>query len=251
MPLHRLLGQVRDPVPVYGSGGFVSQTDASLVADLTDWTDRQGITRVKIKVRQSWGRDPGRDVARTTLARQTVGDHVELFVDANGGYTPGQARRLGRAYDDLGVAWFEEPMSSDSLDDLAALRQVLRCDIAAGEYGNGARYAARMLAAGAVDCLQVDITRCAGLTEWMRCAAVAASFGVDISAHCAPSLHLAPAACVPSLRHIEYFADRARLEPTMFSGVITPDGGVPRPSPDSGNGLRLRSSAESYRLASQ
>ncbi|MGI8693567.1 MAG: enolase C-terminal domain-like protein [Geodermatophilaceae bacterium] len=100
LPLHVLLGQVRDEVPVYGSGGFVSQTDAELVAQLLGWVDDLGIPRVKIKVGEGWGSQPARDLARTRLARQTIGDDVELFVDANGGYSPGQARRLGRAYDD-------------------------------------------------------------------------------------------------------------------------------------------------------
>lgn len=247
LPLHRLLGAVRDTVPVYGSGGFVTQDDAELASALNGWTQTCGISRVKIKVAEGWGGNPARDLARVALARRTVGDEVELFVDANGGYTPAQARRLGASYDDLGVTWFEEPVSSDSLVDLALLRRALRSDVAAGEYGDGVRYATRMLAAGAVDCLQVDVTRCAGLTEWLRCAAVAAGFGVEVSAHCAPSLHVAPAACVPNLRHIEYFADHARLEPMLFSGVLRPEGGVVQPAEEPGNGLRLLEHAEQFR----
>jgi len=246
--LHTLLGQVRDTVPVYGSGGFTSQDDTTLIDQLHAWIDTQGITQVKIKVGEDWGRHPERDLARTTLTRRTVGEPVDVFVDANGAYTPGQARRLGRAYDDLGVTWVEEPVSSDSLSDLAALRRALRCDIAAGEYGHGARYTQQMLTAEAVDCLQIDITRCAGLTEWMRCAAIAASAGLDVSAHCAPALHVAPAMCVPNLRHIEYFADHARLEPLLFTGVLTPQAGVLRPSDLPGNGLALRPAAVTYRI---
>ena len=247
VPLHTLLGPVRDAVPVYGSGGFVSQNDTELVAQLNGWVHDLGITRVKIKVGQDWGSQPARDLARTELARRTVGDDVELFVDANGGYSPGQARRLGRAYDDLGVSWFEEPLSSDDLPGLAALRGVLRCDIAAGEYIDGVRTATRMVAAGAVDCLQLDVTRCAGITEWLRCTAVAAGFGLDVSGHCAPSLHVAPAMAVTNLRHLEYFADHARLEPMLFHGVLQPDGGMLRPTSEIGNGLGLRPEATAFR----
>lgn len=247
LPLHRLLGAVRDQVPVYGSGGFVSQSDDELVAQLRGWVDDLGIPQVKIKVGEAWGSEPARDLARVRLARETIGDDVELFVDANGGYSPAQARRLGRAYDDLGVTWFEEPLSSDDLPGLAALRCALRCDIAAGEYIDGIRTATRMLAAGAVDCLQIDVTRCAGISEWLRCASIAAGFGLDVSAHCAPSLHASPAAAVPNLRHIEYFADHARLEPMLFDGVLRPDGGYLQPSREPGNALRLRPEAENFR----
>lgn len=247
VPLHVLLGPVREQVPVYGSGGFVSQTEAELVDQLRGWVDDLGISQVKIKVGEAWGAEPERDLARARLARQTIGDEVELMVDANGAYSPGQARRLGRAYDDLGVTWFEEPLSSDDLPGLAALRGTLQCDIAAGEYVDGVRTATRMLSAQAVDCLQIDVTRCAGITEWLRCAAVAAGFGLSVSAHCAPSLHAAPAACIPNLRHVEFFADHARLEPMLFDGVLSAAGGVLRPSQDVGNGLRLRPEAERFR----
>ncbi len=246
LPLDRLLGRCRDQVPVYGSGGFVSMTDAELVAQLRRWTQEQGIPRVKIKVGESWGSAPRRDLARTRLTRETVGDDVDVFVDANGGYSAGQARRMGAAYDDLGVVWFEEPVSSEHLADLRMLRGALRCDIAAGEYLSSAIEAQQMCAAQAVDCLQLDATRCGGITGWFQAAAVAAGHGLQISAHCAPSLHLAPAACTPNLRHIELFADHERLESMLFDGVPTTLGGSLRPPDRPGNGLRLLPDAEEF-----
>jgi L-alanine-DL-glutamate epimerase-like enolase superfamily enzyme len=216
LPLDRLLGRARDRVPVYGSGGFVSLDDAQLTAQLRHWTEDLGIPRVKIKVGERWGAAADRDLARTRRTKEVVGEHVEVFVDANGGYDEGQARRMGRAYDDLGVTWFEEPVSSDDLAGLASLRRSLTADVAAGEYADSVGYAERMCAAGAVDCLQLDVTRCAGITEWLRAGAVAAGHGLEVSAHCAPSLHLAPALALPNLRHVELFADHERLEPLLF-----------------------------------
>ncbi|GAB3893429.1 glycoside hydrolase family 15 protein [Kibdelosporangium lantanae] len=84
------------------------------------------------------------------------------------------------------MRWFEEPVSSDNLAGLGALREVTTVDIAAGEYGYDLPYFARM--APVVDCLQVDVTRCGGYTEWARAAAVAAAAGIEVSAHCAPNL---------------------------------------------------------------
>jgi L-alanine-DL-glutamate epimerase-like enolase superfamily enzyme len=246
-PLDRLLGRSRDAVPVYGSGGFVSMSDEELVGELRRWTAELGISRVKIKVGQDAGRAADRDLARTQLARDTIGGDIELFVDANGGYRPGQARRLGASYDDVGVTWFEEPVPSAQLADLRMLRESLRCDIAAGEYLSSAAEAERMCSARAVDCLQLDVTRCAGITGWLQAAAVAGAHGLEVSAHCAPALHVAPAASIPNLRHIELFADHERIERLLFEGAPVVDRGQLRPSQEPGNGLRLTSQAERFR----
>jgi len=247
LPLDRLLGRCRDAVPVYGSGGFVSLSDEELVAQLGGWVHDHGIPRVKIKVGEGWGTATDRDLARTALARRTVGDGTELYVDANGGYSPGQARRLGAAYDDLGVSWFEEPVSSQDLAGLHLLRRVLRADVAAGEYLSSAQEAQRMCAAQAVDCLQLDVTRCGGITGWLQAAAVAQSHGLQVSGHCAPALHLAPACSVQSLRHLELFADHARLEAELFEGVPSVREGTLAPPDAPGNGFALSRRAEPYR----
>ena len=104
LPLHRLLGAVREHVPVYGSGGFTAYDERQLREQLTHWALEQRIPRVKIKIGESWGTDPTRDLRRMHQARTIVGEDVELFVDANGGYTaqagdPRHARRRrpGRA----------------------------------------------------------------------------------------------------------------------------------------------------------
>jgi L-alanine-DL-glutamate epimerase-like enolase superfamily enzyme len=246
LPLDRLLGRARDSVPVYGSGGFVSLDDEALTAQLRHWTDALGVAQVKIKVGERWGRAPDRDLARAHRARAVMGNDVELFVDANGAYTVGQARRLGHAYDDLGVTWFEEPVSSDDLTGLAGLRQQLRCDVAAGEYADSSSYAERMCGSGAVDCMQLDVTRCAGITGWVSAAAVADGHGLQVSGHCAPSLHLAPALSVPNVRHLELFADHERLEPMLFDNVPTVIGGHLVPTGECGNGMRVASRAEQY-----
>ena len=96
LPLHRLLGAVRDDVPIYGSGGFTTDPEDLLREQVDGWV-AQGIPRVKIKIGESWGGDVRRDLERVRLVRQTVGPDVEVYVDANGGYTAQQAVRLGRS----------------------------------------------------------------------------------------------------------------------------------------------------------
>jgi L-alanine-DL-glutamate epimerase-like enolase superfamily enzyme len=250
-PLARLLGAVREEVPVYGSGGFTSLSDDQLVEQLTGWTQEDGIPRVKMKIGTDRGGRERRDLERVALARRAVGDEVELYVDANGGYGRKQAVRVGRALADLDVRWFEEPVSSDDLDGLREVRDQCQLDVAAGEYGADLPYFQRMVAAGAVDCLQADVSRCAGITEWLRVAAVAAAHNLELSGHCAQSLHSHPAAAIPNLRHLEYFADHARVDRLLFDGVLDPVGGMLRPDQSRpGLGLELkRADAERYRRA--
>jgi L-alanine-DL-glutamate epimerase-like enolase superfamily enzyme len=244
-PLHRLFGAVRDAVPVYGSGGFTTLTDEQLAEQVAGWLDA-GCTAVKIKIGESWGTRAGRDLARVRQLRELAGHDAELMVDANGGYSPGQARRVGAALDELGVVWFEEPVSSDDLAGLALLRGVLRCDVAAGEYLSDAVETARMVPA--VDCLQLDATRCGGYTGWLRCAALATAAGLQVSAHCAPSLHAPVAAALPELRHVEWFADHARLEPLLLDGTPPVRGGALQLAERPGHGMSLRPSADRWRV---
>ena len=241
LPLHRYLGAVRDEVPVYGSGGFTSYDESQLRDQLVGWTAEQGIGRVKIKIGESWGTRPKRDLERMRQAREVIGDDVELFVDANGGYSRKQAIRVIREASDLDIRWFEEPVSSDDLEGLREVRDAVLPDVAAGEYGYDLVYFRRMCESGAVDCLQADVSRCGGITEWRRVAAVAASHGLDISGHCAPHLHAHVAAATPNLRHLEWFHDHTRIESAFFDGTLDPTGGSVHPdSAVSGHGLTLR-----------
>jgi L-alanine-DL-glutamate epimerase-like enolase superfamily enzyme len=186
LPLITLLGAVRESVPIYGSGGFTSYSDAQLQDQFSRWVE-QGITRVKMKV----GRDAVEDVRRVGAARMAIGPSTELFVDANGAYSRKRALEQAEKFSDANVSWFEEPVSSDDLAGLRLLRDRAPAgiEIAAGEYGYDAGYFRRMLAAGAVDVLQADATRCGGITGFLQAAALCEAHHVPLSAHTAPSVH--------------------------------------------------------------
>jgi L-alanine-DL-glutamate epimerase-like enolase superfamily enzyme len=246
-----LFGRARDSVPVYGSGGFTTYDDETTATQLATWVEDWSIPRAKIKIGQSWGADPDRDLARVALARRVIGD-AELYVDANGGYGVKQAIRLGHSLaDQHNVTWFEEPVSSDDLAGLNQVREAFSGDVAAGEYGYSLDYFAKMLQANAVDCLQADVTRCGGYTVWRQVAALAGAHHRTLSAHCAPNLHAHVAASIPNLRHLEYFHDHHRIETTLFDGALSPNGGTMSPDPSRpGHGLMLRESvANTYRIA--
>jgi L-alanine-DL-glutamate epimerase-like enolase superfamily enzyme len=227
LPLALLLGRWRDAVPIYGSGGFTTYSDGELRDQLGGWVERDGCAWVKMKI----GTHPADDPRRVAVARAAIGDHG-LFVDANGALTGKQALALAeRMARDAGVLWFEEPVSSDDLAGLRLLRRraPAAMEIAAGEYGYDADYFRNMLAAGAVDVQQADATRCGGVTGFLQVAALCDAHHIDLSAHCAPALHLHVACAVPRLRHLEWFHDHVRIEHMLFDGAPTPQQGAIRP----------------------
>jgi L-alanine-DL-glutamate epimerase-like enolase superfamily enzyme len=238
LPLVRLLGIVRERVMIYGSGGFTSYTNDRLASQLAGWIE-SGLTAVKMKV----GRYAGEDLSRVRAARRAIGPDAALFVDANGGYDRKQALRLANAFADSQVTWFEEPVSSDDVDGLRLVRDRAPAgmDITAGEYGYDAFYFRHMLSAGAVDVLQADATRCAGITGFMQAATLCEAQPLPLSAHCAPSLHVHPCCALMPVRHLEYFYDHVRIERLLFDGVLEPVGGAMAPDLSRpGLGLELK-----------
>jgi len=245
-----LLGAAHAEVPVYGSGGFTTYSEEQLTHQLRRWAEEEDIARVKIKIGQDRGTRTDRDLERIHHARQVIGPDVELFVDANGAYSAKQAIRVMHACREARVTWYEEPVSSDDLAGLRLVRENVAADVTAGEYGSDVDYFQRMCASGAVDCLQIDATRCGGFTEWLRAAAVAQSHELAVSGHCAPNLHAHVAAATPNLRHLEWFHDHVRIEGMAFDGVLSPLGGSVRPARGlPGHGLVLQAAElEQYQV---
>ncbi len=245
LPLAKLLGMSQTGVPAYGSGGFTSYSIDQLTDQLRGWVE-EGITAVKMKI----GTHPEDDIDRVSAARKAIGPEARLYVDSNGAYFRKQALEMARRFADLDVTWFEEPVSSDDLEGLRLIRDSAPAgmEIAAGEYGYDLGYFERMLDAGAVDVLQADATRCAGITEFLRAGALASARSLRLSAHTAPSLHTPACCALPAACNIEYFHDHTRIEQMLFDGARKPVHGVL--SPDlarPGLGLELkRADAEPY-----
>jgi L-alanine-DL-glutamate epimerase-like enolase superfamily enzyme len=247
--LASLLGRFREAVPIYGSGGFTSYSDDDLRDQLSGWVERDGCRAVKMKV----GSDSERDPYRVREAKHAIGERV-LFVDANGAYARKQALALADVFaKEADVRWFEEPVSADDLSGLALIRERAPAgmDIVAGEYGYDIDYFHRMLGADAVDVQQADATRCGGYTGFLQAAALCEAHHIDLSAHCAPSLHLPVACAAPRLRNIEWFHDHVRIEHILFDGAPTPRDGEIRPDlARPGIGLTFKfQDAERFRVA--
>jgi L-alanine-DL-glutamate epimerase-like enolase superfamily enzyme len=247
IPLVSLLGAAREAVPIYGSGGFTSYSVERLREQLAGWVKSEGCRWVKMKI----GATPQDDLARVRAARDAIGA-AGLFVDANGAYERKEALAFAERFADLDVCWFEEPVSSDDLDGLRLMRDraPARLEIAAGEYGYEQFYFHRMLAAGAVDVLQADATRCGGYTGFLKAASVADAYAMPLSAHTAPALHLPVCCAAPRLRHLEWFHDHVRIEHMLFEGAPHARAGEIRPDLSRpGHGLAFKlSDAEHFAI---
>ncbi len=246
-PLVDVLNRARPAAPAYGSGGFCNYSVDRLQRQLADWVD-QGMTMVKMKV----GRHPEDDVARVEAAREAIGDDAELFVDANGAYARKAALRFAEAFAERGVTWFEEPVSSDDRDGLRLLRNAgpPSVDIAAGEYGYDLYHFRDLLRAGAVDVLQIDVTRCGGITSFLAAGELARAHAVDVSAHTAHNASVHAACALPHARHVEYFHDHVRIENRLFDGALRAEDGMLAPDRSRpGMGLTFkRQDAEDHRV---
>ena len=247
VPLVNLLGKVRDEIPAYGSGGFISYNEKQLLDQLTGWAS-DGFQFVKMKI----GRDPIVDLKRVELVQKALNGKAELFVDANGAYSRKQALQQAQRFADLGVTWFEEPVSSDDRIGLHLLVErapaVLR--IAAGEYNYTLDDPRLLIEAQAVDVMQADVTRCGGITNFIKIGSLCEVHHYPYSAHTAPSIHASLCCSLPAAENVEYFHDHVRIEHIFFDGAITVKNSKLKPDL-SREGLSLelkRSDAEKFKV---
>lgn len=248
-PLVKLLGQVREGIQGYGSGGFTSYSEKELIRQLTGWAS-DGFQCVKMKI----GRHPDQDVERVTAVQKALKGRAQLYVDANGAYDRQQALHKSQQFGELGVTWFEEPVTSDDRIGLRFMveRAPAVMKIAAGEYIYVLDDARLMIEAQAVDVLQTDVTRCGGVSNFLKIGHVCETYHFPYSAHTAPSMHATLCCSLLPAMNLEYFYDHARIENMIFDGAIQPVSGNLKPDLSRpGFGLELkRPDAEKFQTFS-
>ena len=130
LPLAKLIGAHRDAVPTYDTSGGFLHTPIEQVLENASASLAAGIGGIKIKVGQP---DWGEDLRRVRLVREHLGADVPLMVDANQQWDRGTAMRMGRALDEFGLAWIEEPLDAYDVEGHAHLNRTLSSPIASGE----------------------------------------------------------------------------------------------------------------------
>lgn len=178
-PVWRMLGGSARAVPVYGSGGWLSYSDAELVAEVTGYAKR-GFNAVKVKV---GAEDPRRDLERLRLVREAVGPGVRVMMDANQGLSVDAALSLAFAARELGIAWFEEPIDHTDFDGYAKVREGAGIPIAMGEREYDLVALRELARRRAIDLWQPDLLRLGSVEAWRASAALADSLGIPVLPH--------------------------------------------------------------------
>ncbi|MBY0527808.1 MAG: mandelate racemase/muconate lactonizing enzyme family protein [Gemmataceae bacterium] len=222
LPLYKLLGGAREAAPVYGSdAGWLWMSPKDLIEASRGYLE-QGMMGVKIKV----GGDPEADADRLTQVREAIGEDPWLAVDANQRYDYGTALAMGRFFEEeIGVDWFEEPISCEDVDGHARLCERLEVPIAVGETLFGRDEFERYLDKGAVDVLQPDVTRLGGLTAWLKVAALAEQRQRPLAPHLMPEVAVHLACGLPGVQVVEYmpwFFTAFVETPAIANGQIVP-----------------------------
>ncbi|MFI7671551.1 enolase C-terminal domain-like protein [Nocardia sp. NPDC049526] len=161
------------------SAGWLGYSDAKLTR-LAQRAVADGFGTIKIKV----GRDPDEDVRRVMLARHAIGPDIGLAVDANQRWGVDEAAEWISRLAPAGLSWVEEPTSPDDILGHAEIRRrVAGVPISTGEHGQNRILFKQLLQAGAVDILQIDAARVAGVNENLAILLLAAKFGVPVIPH--------------------------------------------------------------------
>jgi D-arabinonate dehydratase len=197
LPIHNMLGGFKKNVPVYGSGGWHTLSDAELVAECQDYA-RKGINAYKFKI------GTPRDEERISLLREEMGEDFILFADANQKYNVREAVETSFMLAEHGVAWFEEPVYADTLDDLAEVAEKSMVPVGAGENAYMRWGFREMCERRAVGYLQPDVTRCGGITEFMKVAHLADAFNISLSSHLAHEVSISLVGACPRGHMVEY-----------------------------------------------
>jgi L-alanine-DL-glutamate epimerase-like enolase superfamily enzyme len=213
-PVHRLLGTFRDRIPAYAMVGWMNYGEDDLKRTCTRAVEA-GFRGVKMKVGCP---TLEADVRRIEVVRSAIGPGIALMVDANQSLTTAEALRRGRAFQSLGVYWFEEPLPALDFDGYAELAQALDMPIATGENLYGRRPFARLIAKRGVDIVQADLRRAGGPTEITAIGAIADGFGLPYASHAGGPVHLNLLATMPNAAWLECGMPGPGTKPVLEQG---------------------------------
>jgi L-alanine-DL-glutamate epimerase-like enolase superfamily enzyme len=185
-PIYKLLGGAwRTSLPFYASIGGNGVRSIDEVLRVVEQRLKDSPAAVKIRFDNDRtrldGDIPG-DIAKARAVRQLVGDGFPLAFDANNGYSTGGAIRVGRALEELGYWWFEEPVQHYHIRAMGEVAQRLDITVSAGEQTYTLSGVADLIIAG-VRMVQPDIVKMGGITGLQRCAALAHAHGVELVPH--------------------------------------------------------------------
>jgi L-alanine-DL-glutamate epimerase-like enolase superfamily enzyme len=222
LPLWRFLGADRDRVPAYASSGlWLDRSVDELVAEAQAFV-AAGHRAMKMRL----GRSHDEDLGRARALRAALGPGVRLLADVNQGWDETTAIRTGRALEEIGLYWLEEPLPYEDLEGAARVAAALDTPIASGESEYGWLGMKRYLDARACDILMPDLQRMGGITGYLKAVDLCEAYQAPVSSHLfveasGPVLATAPHAVL--LEHMDWwqelFDDRL---PIVEGAVVLP-----------------------------
>jgi mandelate racemase len=235
-PVARLLGGAPQPVPAYNSKGLGIMPLKPLVKEAIELVE-EGFSAVKLRL----GRGEAKaDLEALRAVKKAIGPDVALMVDFNQALTVAEALKRGRMIDEEGgVLWIEEPVRADDFAGCAKVAREVATPIQIGENFMGPEQMAQAIAAAGCDYVMPDAQRIGGVTGWMRAAALAQAFGIEMSSHLFPEASCQLLALTPTRHWLEY-VDWA--DPILEERVRIKDGCASFPA-KAGLGMRWNEKA--------
>lgn len=224
-PLFRLLGGGSGRVPAYASGYLWRNYDAEKLASKGTELATSGFRAMKFRM---GALDSDTDeIERMRSLRDAVGDGVDLMVDINQGWDVDRSIRVGRAMEECGLYWLEDPVHHQDYGGLARIADALDTPIATGEYHYGLLPFTHMLERGSVDVVMVDLLRVGGITHWMKAAHLAEAFNKPVVSHLAPEILAHCVAAAPNGQIVEHMPWALPLFQETFpmedGSIVLPD----------------------------
>jgi L-alanine-DL-glutamate epimerase-like enolase superfamily enzyme len=178
LPIHQLLGSYRDTVPAYASSQ-VLPAPAAFAEQALDFKSR-GWTAYKIHPPTQW-RD---DIKVCDAVRRAVGDDYTVMLDSTWSYEYAEALRVGRAIEEMGYYWYEDPLADADIYNYVKLKQKLHIPIMATEYPiAGLDSYQPWITERATDFLRGDVAVKGGITTLVKTAHLAEAFHMKYEVH--------------------------------------------------------------------
>ncbi len=239
LPLHQLLGSYRDAVPAYASSAVLPAPEA--YAEEAVAIKESGWPAYKIHPPA----EPELDIKVCETVRKAVGDDFRLMLDSTWSYDFPAAVRVGRALEELGFYWYEDPLAADDIYGYVKLKQRLDIPIMATEQPSVELTAyAPWLTAQATDYLRGDVALKGGLTACQKAAHLAEAFHMNYELHHGGNslnnvaiLHLA--AAIPNTEYFEVLLPAEAQKHGLIEDIDIDEQGAVHPFDGPGLGAQI------------
>ncbi|NKJ50432.1 hypothetical protein CIC12_27665 [Burkholderia sp. SG-MS1] len=189
LPLYKMLGGHKEEVPVYSNELLMStHLPPDELGEVARGLAAKGFRGLKLPFGVFKDVPVSLDVARIKAVREAIGPDVKIMLDTAARLPVDELIRRMRMIDDLDIAWVEDPVPADQIDNLRKIKSALKTPVATGEGVWGTRHFRRLFEANAVDIALFEPMRVGGITGCQKVAALASEFDVMITPHVYPDL---------------------------------------------------------------